>query len=292
MLGRVIGQDGYLKAATYVASRLREAGVAPAFYEAGASLDGYFHEFDIEMESIREPARSSITPTGPGTVRTYNVVGIVPGADAERRREIILVGAHLDHVGWPDGQEIYNGASDNASGVATVLEVAARVAANPAPQTVLFAFYGAEEVGLKGSQAFAELMLDGAEADIRAKVNVDDIGHLGTGSAGRPRIGVLHGGLDCPDLIDRVRGIGDDVGLAVTDVDRKNSFPRSDHYSFFRAGMPVLFVTSGETYDQYHQPSDIASTLDYAQLARVSDLLNGIVHAVTENEASCSVLRR
>ena len=291
MMGRVLGNPGYIKAARYVATVLRNAGVGPAFYEAGASLDGYFHEFDIDVETIREPARGTIAPSGRGTVRTYNVVGIVPGSDRNRREELIVVGAHLDHVGWPNQREIYNGASDNASGVAAVLEVARRVAHDPAPQSVLFVFFGAEEVGKLGSLAFVGLM-NNADADVRAYINVDDVGHLGRGSNGRPLVTILHGKFACPAMIASARAIGDELDFDVSDIDRKGSFTRSDHFSFFQAGIPVLFFTSGNEYDEYHQPTDIPALLDYELLGGVADLVSGVVRAVTENAAGCAVLQR
>ncbi len=280
MMGRVTGTPAYFKAATYVAETLRAVGVQPAFYDAGSSVEGYFHEFDAHAESL-----------GGESVRTYNVVGILEGTDPSRRNEYVVVGAHVDHISWPDKTQIYNGASDNASGVATVLEVARRFAAGRPPQSMLFTFFSAEEVGKLGSLAFVDLMSE-AEADLLAYINIDDVGHLETESTGRPMIGLLHGNLKCPVLIETALEIGATVNLAVTDIDRKKSFTRSDHYSFFAAGLPVLFFTSGFEYDEYHQPTDVPNTLDYQQLARVAELVNGVVWAITANEADCAVLGR
>ncbi len=280
MMGRVTGTPAYLKAAAYVAETLRAVGVQPAFYDAGSSVEGYFHEFDAHAESL-----------GGESVRTYNVVGVLEGTDPSRRNEYVVVGAHVDHISWPDKTQIYNGASDNASGVATVLEVARRFAADRPPQSMLFTLFSAEEVGKLGSLAFVDLMSE-AEADLLAYINIDDVGHLETESTGRPIIGLLHGNLKCPVLIETALEIGATVDLAVTDIDRKKSFTRSDHYSFFAAGLPVLFFTSGFEYDEYHQPTDVPNTLDYQQLARVAELVNGVVWAITANEADCTVLGR
>jgi Zn-dependent M28 family amino/carboxypeptidase len=280
MMGRVTGTPAYLKAAAYVAETLRAMGVQPAFYDAGSSVDGYFHEFDAHAPRL-----------GAESVRTYNVVGILEGTDPARRDEYVVVGAHVDHISWPDETQIYNGASDNASGVAIVLDAARRFAADRPPQSMLFTFFGAEEVGKLGSLAFVDLMSE-AEADLLAYINVDDVGHLETESTGRPIIGLLHGNLRCPALIETALEIGATIDLAVTDIDRKKSFARSDHYSFFAAGLPVLFFTSGFEYDEYHQPTDLSNTLDYQQLARVAELVNGVVWAVTENAAGCAVLQR
>ncbi|MEE8134899.1 MAG: M20/M25/M40 family metallo-hydrolase [Gemmatimonadales bacterium] len=280
MMGRVTGTPAYLKAATYVAEALRSMGVRPAFYDAGSSVEGYFHEFDAYTERL-----------GAESVRAYNVVGILDGTDPARRNEYVVLGAHVDHISWPDKTQIYNGASDNASGVATVLDVARRFVADRPPQSILFTFFGAEEVGKLGSLAFVDLMSE-AESDLLAYINVDDVGHLETESTGRPIVGLLHGNLHCPVLIETALEIGATVNLAVTDIDRKKSFTRSDHYSFFAAGLPVLFFTSGFEYDEYHQPTDLPNTLDYQQLARVVELVNGVVWAITANEADCAVLER
>ena len=280
MMGRVTGTREHVKAAKYVAQSLRTMGIRPAFYDAGAAADGYFHEFHVEADRL-----------GDGPVRTFNVVGIVDGADPARRHEYVVVGAHLDHVGWPDESQVYNGASDNASGVATVLEVAGKFAADPPPQSILFAFYSGEELGKLGSLAFVELM-DDADATLLVNVNVDDVGHLEREPSGAPIIGLLHGNLNCPRLIDTALEIGQALDLAVTDLDRKKSFTRSDHFSFFAAGLPVLFFTSGFEYEEYHQPTDVPSTLDYSQLARVAELADGVVRAVANNSASCTALSR
>ena len=280
MMGRVTGTREHVKAAAYVARSLRRMGVRPAFYDAGTAVDGYFHEFHAQADRL-----------GDGPVRTFNVVGIVDGADPARRHEYVVVGAHLDHIGWPDESQVYNGASDNASGVATVLEVAATFAASPAPQSIMFVFYSGEELGKLGSLAFVELM-DDADAELLVNVNVDDVGHLERESSGLSIIGLLHGNLNCPRLIDTALELGQTVDLAVTDLDRKKSFTRSDHYSFFTAGIPVLFFTSGFEYEEYHQPTDVPSTLDYGQLARIAELAEGVARAVTMNSASCTVLNR
>lgn len=279
MMGRVIGSAEYAEAAQYVAEQLQAAGVAPAFNETGGSAGGFFHTFETRAPWLRS-----------GRITSYNVAGIIPGSDPTKRGQVVVLGAHLDHVAWPDPRSIYNGASDNASGVAVVLEVARLLALDPPSRLVLVVFFGGEEVGLVGSQAFVRLVSGDAIA-LNAIVNVDDVGHLANDPIGRPRVAVLSGGFQCVELIDRVRQIGDRVGVGVTDVDANDVFERSDHYSFVSAGIPALFVTSGQFYPEFHEPSDDPDRLDYDRLKQVTDLVYATVRAIAENAADCEFLR-
>jgi len=133
MMGRMAGSAGYDKAARYTVAALSRLGVDPAFQEAGPVVSGYSHQFWFSLEA-----------GGARNLRSYNVVGIVPGTDPELRAQSVVVSAHLDHVGTHDNL-VYNGASDNASGVAVVLEVARLIAERPLPRSVLFAFFGADQ---------------------------------------------------------------------------------------------------------------------------------------------------
>lgn len=201
-----------------------------------------------------------------------NVVGVVRGSDPKLRDQYVLFSAHWDHFGIGpvvNGDSIYNGALDNASGTADVLAMARVAAANPAPRrSLLFVFVTAEESGLLGSKYFAEHPTVPIERII-ANLNVD-----GGNLLGRTRdlrvLGDTKSSLG-PSLAAFVRPRG--MRLSPEEHPERGYFYRSDHFSFAKTGVPAVSI--GEGYDfigrpkewgaqqkedyiahRYHQPSD------------------------------------
>jgi Zn-dependent M28 family amino/carboxypeptidase len=204
-----------------------------------------------------------------GEAASPNVIGIIEGSDPVLKHESVVLSAHLDHlgVGVPiNGDSIYNGAMDNASGVATLIEIARslRVAGHrPLRSIVLLALTG-EEKGLLGSRAFA-VDPTGAAGRIVANVNLDMFMPI------VPFHSVIAHGVDESTLGERLRALAESSGVRVQPDPRPEQtiFIRSDQYNFVRAGVPALFITFGETgdstldrrfetwfHDRYHAPSD------------------------------------
>jgi Zn-dependent M28 family amino/carboxypeptidase len=203
------------------------------------------------------------------SVESENVVGLLPGSDPALGREHVVLTAHLDHVGVGapvNGDRIYNGAMDNASGIATLIEVARTLAAGPARprRSILFVAVTAEEHGLLGSRYFAGDPTV-PRASIVANINMDMFLPL------FPMKSVMVLGLDESDLGDRVRDVAKRLGLGVNPDPQpeRNRFTRSDQYSFIRQGVPALAMKVGSdpgspeaevdarwTKERYHQPSD------------------------------------
>jgi hypothetical protein len=192
--------------------------------------------------------------------RAANVIGILPGVDPALASEAVVVGAHYDHLGRADGV-VYPGADDNGSGTAVVLGLArAFAAAGGAGRTLVFAFFGAEELGLIGSRHYVNrpaVSLDRTTA----MVNFDMIGRL----QGRPLD--VSGG----DSGSLLRALVSDVARAdgVTLEIHGSPYGPSDHSRFYAAGVPVLFFSTGGHAD-YHQPGDTADKIDAAGMARVA----------------------
>jgi Zn-dependent M28 family amino/carboxypeptidase len=203
------------------------------------------------------------------TVESQNVAGILRGSDPRRRDEFVVVSAHLDHLGIGgavNGDALYNGAMDNASGIAAILEVAQSLhdaAAKPA-RSILFLAVTAEEKGLLGSHYFAARPTV-PRASIVADVNTDMFLPL------FPMKSLMVLGLDESDLGNDVRASAKAVGITVqADPEpQRNRFVRSDQYSFIRAGVPSLAMKVGYeehtpeaaiaakwTAERYHAPSD------------------------------------
>ena len=195
-----------------------------------------------------------------------NVVGILPGADPVLTNEYVVASAHLDHlgVGANAGDAIYNGAMDNASGVATLIEAAGAAAKKGFKRSVIFLAVTAEEKGLLGSRYYANRPTVPGTA-LAASLNTDMFLPL------FPLGSLVVQGLEESDLAGDLRSIARPLGLEVrSDPEpERNAFTRSDQYSFIRTGVPSISLKVGFKKDspehetvkrwrteRYHAPSD------------------------------------
>lgn len=200
-------------------------------------------------------------------VTSENVVGILPGTDPKLKDEYLVVTAHLDHLGTDTskGDNIYNGAMDNASGIATLIETAAAAAATKGfKRSIAFVAVTAEEKGLLGSRYYA-LKPTVPARGIVANLNTDMFLPL------FPLKSVVAQGLEESDLAADLRAVAAATGIeALTDPEpERNAFTRSDQYSFIRSGIPALSLKVGFLKDspehemvrkwraeRYHSPRD------------------------------------
>ena len=207
-------------------------------------------------------------------VQTANVLGLIPGSDPELADEVVIYSAHHDHLGIgppnEDGDTIYNGAFDNASGVALVMGIAKALTALPEPprRSVLIALVGAEEQGLLGSLYYAQNPTFPA-GKIAANINYDG------GNVWGHSHDVTFVGLGKSTIDQLVELIAAEQGRVITpdQFPSKGSFYRSDQFSFARIGVPAAYLDPGTdfvdrpegwgkqqvdhyTEVNYHQPSD------------------------------------
>jgi Zn-dependent M28 family amino/carboxypeptidase len=205
-------------------------------------------------------------------VTSENVVGVVRGSDPKLGKEYVVLSSHWDHlgVGTPvNGDSIYNGAFDNASGVSTILAIARVAATRPRPKrSLLFAFVTAEESGLLGSAYFAQSPTVPL-SQIAANLNVDEANFVG------PTRDVVLLGLEKSSLGPSLAAMLRPDGIRVMPKEHpeRGQFYRSDHFSLAKAGVPAVSIESGidfvgkpkgwgeqwwEEYNdkRYHQPSD------------------------------------
>ena len=214
---------------------------------------------------LRARVKVAITAT---KVESDNVIGVLPGTDPALKNEYVVISAHLDHVGVGEpinGDAIYNGAMDNASGIATLLETAAAAAARGGfKRTLVFAAVTAEEKGLLGSRYFASRSsLTGGT--VVANLNTDMFLPL------FPLKSVVVQGLEESDLANDLKRVSRPLAIEVlSDPEpERNAFIRSDQYSFIRTGVPALSLKVGFVRDspehqtvkrwrteRYHAPSD------------------------------------
>jgi membrane-associated protease RseP (regulator of RpoE activity) len=206
-------------------------------------------------------ARAELTVALESADRTaVNVVGVLPGTDPGHAGEAVVLGAHYDHLGVVGGTT-YPGADDNASGTAVVVGLArAFAAAGPLDRTLVFALFGAEEIGLVGSGHYVRTPAVPIERTV-AMLNFDMVGRLGGGTL---TVGGVESGRGLRDVVsDAARSLGTSVTL------RDSPYGPSDHNRFYTAGAPVLFFHTGSHAD-YHRPGDTADKLDAAGMARVA----------------------
>ena len=207
------------------------------------------------------------------TIESNNAVAKIEGSDPKLRNQYVIYTAHWDHfgIGEPvNGDKIYHGAADNASGVAGVLEIAAAFKkAQPAPRrSILFVFVTAEEQGLLGSEYYAAHPLYPLEKTA-ANINIDKLNTLGR----TKDFAVV--GLGMSTLDDLVKTVASEQGREVTpDAEpEKGFYYRSDHFNFAKEGVPALHTDGGIEYlgkpkawglemrdkwttEDYHKPSD------------------------------------
>ena len=231
------------------------------------------------------------------TARCHNVVGVLPGSDPRLKNEYVVVSAHLDHlgIGTPiNGDPIYHGAIDNASGVASILEIARAIhdsGATPRRSVVFLAITG-EEKFLLGSEYFAAHPT--VSGPLVANINIDGVWSMFPLRA----LEVL--GVDESTLGDDIRSIAAEAGVEIHsayDPDRV-LFIRSDQYNFIKRGVPALFPGIGYfrgspeeelahewTKVRYHSPADDANQpVDPAAAARFNDLQRKLVLKVANTD--------
>jgi hypothetical protein len=211
------------------------------------------------------------------------VVGVIPGSDATLRNEFVVVSAHLDHlgVGAPaaNGDSIYNGADDNASGVAVLLAVAREIGrGNSAPRrSVLFVATSGEEVGMWGSDFFAGHP-DTPLSEFVANINVDGVGR----AAWPDSIAVLGGAWSTLGRAARDAALRSQSGL-IPSFAPHAGFNQSDQYAFARRGVPSVHIYSGKLHAYYHTPADAFDVIDFAWLTRVARYTHEVVTLVAND---------
>jgi Zn-dependent M28 family amino/carboxypeptidase len=236
-------------------------------------------------------------------VAAPNVVGVIEGSDPQLKNEYVVYSAHWDHlgVGAPNknGDTIYNGALDNASGVAVVLAIAETFARMPAAQrpkrSSLFLFPTAEEQGLLGAEWYAAHPVVPIDKTA-ANVNLDSMNVLG------PTQDFIPLGAERSSLKTVVDAVARDMNLRVSPDARpeQGSFYRSDHFPFAKAGVPSISLKEGNDYvgrskewgeeqfkayntAHYHQPSDeMRDTWDYKGMIQEAEIALAIGRRIAD----------
>lgn len=253
--GRATGTEGIDKAASYIEGVFSKQKIRP-----------YFSSF-----------RDTFFVDGK---EAFNVVGLIEGNDPQLKDEFIVLGAHYDHIGTAkavDGDEIANGANDNATGTAALLEVAKYFAKHKTnKRSILIAFFSAEELGLKGSDHLAK-KLKAEGMDIYTMLNFE---MLGIPMQGKPYEAYLTGyeRSNFADLFNLYAGA--EVFGFLPQAKQYSLFQRSDNYPFFKEfNIPAQTLSTFDftNYDYYHHVDDEPELMDFNHMANlVGKVIPGI----------------
>ena len=259
------------------AVQARRGPVMKLFKDAGRDLAAVQKKIDanLEPQSFELPAvRIRIATEVNRTRKTVrNVVGMLPGSDPALQNEVVVAGAHYDHLGLGDRNslapsqigQIHHGADDNASGTSGVLELARLASKNKQAfkRSIVFMTFAGEELGLLGSSYFVNHPTIPLE-NITAMINMDMIGRLTNDRLFVGGVGTS------PNFKSWVEDFNKSVGLKLDYSD--SGFGASDHTSFNAKKIPVLFIFSGLHAD-YHKPSDTYDKINAQGAVKVLSLV-------------------
>lgn len=265
MEGRMTGTKGQKKAAEYIRDFYKKEGIA-----AAPGTTDYFQEVPESYFAGKREPRSS-----------ENVVAFIKGS--EKPEEIIVISAHLDHVGMDNEGNVFNGADDDGSGTVAIMEIAqafqkAVKDGNGPKRSILFLHVTGEEIGLYGSRYYTENPLFPLENTL-CNLNIDMIGRIDPEKKENPNYIYLIGS---NKLSQELQDISSEVNEKYTqleldykydDPDDPNRFYyRSDHYNFAKNNVPIIFYFNG-VHEDYHKITDTPDKIEYDLMAERAKLI-------------------
>ena len=268
--GRLTGRAGADTAAAYLARRFGAVGLQPA---AG----GWFQTFTISREA---PVAQHAHVAG---LTGSNVIGLLPGRDPALRNEAVIVGAHYDHLGLggfgsldPDSSgKVHNGADDNASGAAMLIQIAARLGSAPPARTVVFIAFSGEELGLLGSSYYVKQPIYPLATTL-AMINLDMVGRL------RQKRLIVYGSQTAQDFPTLLDSLNWHAGLDLKA--QGDGYGPSDQSSFYAAGRPVLHFFT-DLHEDYHRTTDDWQKISVEGFDEVTGFVTGVVTALANRQA-------
>jgi hypothetical protein len=301
----MMGRDGLLEYMRDEAARAEDLGAAGVIFVSGSPDDPesglhYFplrrsySQVGIPVIEITGEAMSSLAGIGSGaavtcsisvaieprTIKVKNVGGIKRGTT--RADEYVVVGAHYDHLGYGDiasstpwRREIHNGADDNASGVAALIEIADWIM-NKGPQerSVVFVSFTTEELGALGSEYYCKHPPFPLESTI-AMINLDTVGRVEDNKV------IVFGAKSAVEMSELLRETNKKPVLDL--IEKKEIYGFSDQNPFYARGIPSLHFFTG-AYADYHSPDDDLVNLNIGGLARLTTYVANVTHALSNIE--------
>ncbi len=279
--GRGVGTEGLRASAEYIAERFEELGLEPG------GTDGYFQPFKLD------PSSPMLVHTELGGTAVRNVIGVLPG-HGRLAREVVVFGAHFDHLGMgTDGYArfstdsaaenvVHNGADDNASGTTALLNTAALLARRESTErrTFVFVAFTAEELGTIGSQYYVDHPTFPNEVTA-AMLNFDMVGRMRGDSV------VIGGVASAAELERTIDAVNADYDLVI--AKQETPWGASDHYVFYNEGIPVLhFYTN--THSDYHSPGDDWEKINVAGIAKIAEFATDLGWEIATRPAALTLV--
>ena len=268
--GRQTGTEGEKAAAAYLVQRFQELDLEPK------GTDGYIQMFNFKPKTNPHEDVKFTEVSSDSTIVGRNVLGFIDN----KSDQTIVIGAHYDHLGYGGegslfrGNEkaIHNGADDNASGVALMLNLASKLRATNVNNNYLFIAFSGEEMGLLGSNYFVKnATIDVAKMNYM--INMDMVGKMNADSTL-----AVYGVGTSPRFKQALTANNQFFKL----VENESGIGPSDHTSFYLGDVPVLHFFTGQ-HEDYHKPGDDASKLNYEGMNMISDYIFDIITDLDSN---------
>lgn len=268
--GRQTGTNGEQKAAKYIAERFKNLGLTPK------GTDGYFQVFSFKPKTDPHQEVKYNVKDGDSTITGTNVLGFIDN----KADNTVIIGAHYDHLGYGaegslfrgEKKEIHNGADDNASGVAVLLNLAQKLKAKNTNNNYLFITFSGEEMGLLGSNYYTKNpTIDNKKANYM--INMDMVGRLKADSTL-----AVYGVGTSPIFKQTLQAHNNRFKL----VQKESGVGPSDHTSFYNSDIPVLHFFTGQ-HEDYHKPSDDTERLHFNGMQIISNYIFEIITDLDNN---------
>ena len=268
--GRQTGTKGEKAAAAYLAKRFKELGLEPK------GTDGYFQDFTFKPKTGPHQEVKYTDTKVDSTITGRNILAYLDN----NASQTIIIGAHYDHLGYGsegslyrgEEKQIHNGADDNASGVAVMLNLASKLKKANKGNNYLFMAFSGEEMGLLGSNYFvknATINLDSANY----MLNMDMVGRLKKDSAL-----AVYGVGTTPIFKQVINASNNKFKL----IEKESGVGPSDHTSFYLSDIPVLHFFTGQ-HEDYHKPGDDSDKLNYDGMNAISNYIFEIITDLDDN---------
>ena len=267
--GRQTGTDGEKKAADYISKRFKDLGLHPK------GTEKYLQAFTFKPKTNpHEEVKFDVN--GDGTITGNNVIGFIDN----KAKNTVIIGAHYDHLGFGgDGslyrdsiKKVHNGADDNASGVAVLLNLASKLKEKNTNNNYLFIAFSGEEMGLLGSNYFVKNPTIDTKA-VSYMINMDMVGRLKKDSTL-----AVYGTGTSPIFKQTLKSHNNNFKL----IQKESGVGPSDHTSFYLADIPVLHFFTGQ-HEDYHKPGDDSEKLNYQGMETISTYIFNIISDLNDN---------
>ncbi|HWP69709.1 MAG TPA: M20/M25/M40 family metallo-hydrolase [Gemmatimonadaceae bacterium] len=293
MEGRRVATAGEARAARFIAARLREAGVEPA-----GDSGGYYQHLPMARTTTRIRSANGQERTREGAsvlpsfadldtvpvdrrLTSVNVIGVLKGSDPALASEVVVVGAHFDHIGIRpavNGDSIANGADDDGSGTVAMMEAARIIAAGPRPKrTIVFGAFTGEESGTLGVRWYSQHPIVPLDRHV-ADVQVEMIGRPDTAAGGPGKAWLT--GFERSTMGSTLVAAG--LPVIADPRPSQSFFTRSDNIVFARLGIVAHTLSSFGMHGEYHTVNDEVELVDFTHMTEMVNLVARAVRVIAD----------